>query len=239
LEKCSFNHSIPLELYREVQLFADEIDYYALVGSAKLFTDVKFRTRKIHLKEEAATKFLEDKGFHRLILSKMTNSGRQLYIKLDSFPKRAVVFNRIALTPLRKLDLYKCDYKLLQEHRWGMYLLNKQEILVYSVDSLSVFPQLRNLQSVYIHNCVFHDLSSLARAKSVHIIGSSCSDVSCLRNVEDLKLDDCWNLVDVSPLRNIPRLLLRDCGKLTDISALTSTIISSSSSRHNHTISQR
>jgi hypothetical protein len=219
----SFNHSIPVELFREVQLFSNEIDYYRWLSSMKLFADIKFQTRKIRLKHDEATKFLEDGDFRQLILSRIVNTSRQLCMKFKSLPKQVSSFDLLSITPLQTLDLLQCDSKLVGQRRWETFLSNKHEIRIGRGISFTVLPQQTALQLVFIReNDLLTDVTYFVHLKKVNFVHCcALSNIACLKNVECLRISSCPAVVDVSQLGNIPRLEIINCNGITDVSALT------------------
>jgi hypothetical protein len=177
----SFNHSIPMELFREIQLFSDEIDYFRWLSTMKSISDIKFQTRKIRLKDQEATKFLEDGGFRGLILSKVANTGRQLCMKLKSFPNQVSSFDLVSVTPFQTLDLLQCCSKAARQRHWEAFLSNKHEIRIGRDFSFTVLPQLTSLQSVVLAgNDLLTDISYLAHLKKLRFLRCcALSDITC------------------------------------------------------------
>jgi hypothetical protein len=222
-ESLSFNYLIPLELFREIQLFSGETDYYGLVSSMKLFADIKFQTRIIRLKSDDAIKFLGDLEFRPLILGKVANTGRQLCVYLNAFPEYVLSSDLLSDTPLLKLDLTRCRPNVGQHHLWESFLSKKQDVRIGYGISCAVFPQFESLQQVFIReNSSLTDISSLAHLKKVHLVGCyALSNISSLKNAKYIRIEFCNAIVDVSLLGKISRLQFFNCNGITDVSALT------------------
>jgi hypothetical protein len=231
--EISFNHLIPIELFREIHLFSNDRDYYRLITSMKCFSEVKFQTRKIRLKDEVAARFLEDREFHQLILSKLANPVMQLSIRLISFPEEVSARDVLSSTPMQRLQILPRGLKQIHMMRrqpefadptvWELILKNKQNIHISEAIFVTIFPHLPYTHSLHIYaNYELTHLSSLSHMKKVSL--SYCgliSNVSCLKNVEYLRIHNCEGVVDVGALGNIHRLEIIGCSQITDVSALT------------------
>jgi hypothetical protein len=230
--ELSFNHLIPLELFHEIQLFCDDRDYYKLITSMKFFSEVKFRTRKIHLTEVEATEFLENPEYHQLILSKIANPVIQLCIKLTGFPEEASSCDVLSSTPMQRLEILlerpnqiymmKVQPEFADTAVWECFLKDKRDISISNAIFATSFPHLLNTQSLNIHrNHRLADVGSLSHMKKVFLCNCGIlSNVSCLKSVEHLQINACQSIVDVSALGNVHRLELIACSRITDVSAL-------------------
>jgi hypothetical protein len=201
MEELSFNHLIPLELFHEIHLFSNDRDYYKLITSMKSFSEVKFRTRKMRLKDHEAMRFLEDREFQQLILSKIASPAMQLSLLLKSFPEEVSSRDVLSSTPMQRLqillqqskqiNLMKLQPEFADTAVWERFLKNKQNIHISYAIFMTIFPHLAFTHSLYINgNDQLTDLGSLSHMKKVSL--SHCdviSDVSCLKSVEYLKLN--------------------------------------------------
>jgi hypothetical protein len=87
---------IPIELFSEIQLFLNSIEYWMLlIAAKKLFEEIRFSTRMIKLNKPETTRFLEEPEYLRLILDKLQSPGRQLSLWIDRESELFFLVNEI------------------------------------------------------------------------------------------------------------------------------------------------
>jgi hypothetical protein len=208
---------LPVPLFEEVHSFLVEYDYYRLlISSKKLFSEIKYETRKV-------TKFLEPEEDPKLTVEQLSRLIRRPY---DQLILRAVSveemqdFDFVCQLPLFKLELEEAGF---EKNYLERIVMNKRHLALSSVNDITELPALPNTESLILRFCSlltsflsFPNLKKLELSQCYQLV-----DVGCFKDMEVLNLWNCPRVVDVSQLGNIPRLILSDCPGITDISALT------------------
>jgi hypothetical protein len=200
---------IPVDLFLEIQLFLNDRDYWMLLSTAnKSFEDARFSTRKIALDKAETVRFLDESDYFRLILDKVQSPGRQLSLCIE----RECHFS----FPVNEITLYK-----LLIPNWQQLFSLASKLNLNLNDDISEFPFFPNLHSMKLS--AFSELTTLSNLSHLKKLSiQDCwelSDVSCLRSLEDLTIDNSY-ITDVSELGKIRYLTLSFCFDLKDISKL-------------------
>jgi hypothetical protein len=211
---------IPVELFFEIKQYLRERDYFELLNTANvLFRDVKFRTRKIILKDlETSRKFLCDEDFRSSILMKIHSS--QVQLRLFLYQGDLQLSHLFHLIPPCELVLAT---KNMYNGRTSFQAFLKPPVtMTLSVHSVSsVLPSIGRLAVLDLLECPevmrsFATVKRLSLGRNREII-----DVHHFRTLHYLSLEDCPRIEDVSSLSNIHSLEFSRCLGIKDISSLT------------------
>jgi hypothetical protein len=218
---------LPVTLFEEVHSFLVEYDYYRLlISSKKLFSEVKYETRKV-------IKFLQpgddgDDGDDEddtleLTVEQLSRLIRRTYDQLILHTvsvEEMHDFEFLCQLPLFNLEIEEATF---MENYFERIVMNKRHLVLNSVNDITEFPALPNTESLVLRFCShltsfqsFPNLTKLELSQCYQLV-----DVGCFKDLEVLNLWNCPRVVDVSQLGNIPRLTLSDCPGISDISALT------------------
>jgi hypothetical protein len=197
---------IPIVIYKEIQSFLVEKEYYKLLSSSKeVFDEISKETRKITigLWENELENFLEDEEYQIYVFSKMKNPELQLCLSVNISPITAELLQK--LQRIQTYSLFLAFAQNLEESSllWNEVLCHRR---ILSLRNNS------NVTKLDIHHI---DQLEVYRFDKFKFVGN-------LYNLKELNLCYCGRLSDVSPLKNIERLSIIYCPKVVDVSMLGS-----------------
>jgi hypothetical protein len=211
---------IPLELYHELKTYLTDRQYWRLLTTAnRLFTDIRYCTRRIYLDHLRTTKFLDDNEFCSLILSKIRSPYRQLSLNVTYWNCTSPVLSETSPSDL-SIHWFQVNES---PESYEKLISNRSTVSLRYNDAIVQFPPFTDVECLSLSN--FHKLSD------IHTMGNfkkislyQCNglvDVSCLKDLQFLSLKFCEKIVDVSSLGRIPHLEIQECPLVQDISELT------------------
>jgi hypothetical protein len=239
--KSTTSFKIPMELFLEIQLFLNSIEYWMLlIAAKKLFEEIRFSTRMIKLNKPDTSRFLEEPDYLRLILDKVQSPGRQLSLRVDRenlwvedfFPVNEIRVNSYlkGVSPNWE-QLFSLASKLdlsLSDHISELpFFPNLRSLKVQEFSKLSILNSLSHLKKLCIEDCwTLKDVNCLQPLEDLTIQSSTVTDVSHLGNIRALTLIKCYELKDISKLTNNYRLRILMCDAITSVpSVFNSTIL--------------
>ena len=174
-----------------------ELGYYCstcrLLFKFKKHTNYKLNDDYSHL-------YKNDETFRNMVLSRIVNPQKQLYLILDCDFYSNIVTDLSVLGNVYSLNLSGCKITNMCNNR---------------VD-LSV---LENVHSLNLSSCHFSEIIKINKIDTLNLAMSNISNVCVLKDVYMLNLKNCVNIRDVSPLRNVRYICLSGC-RISDLSGL-------------------
>lgn len=225
-------NQLPEVLFTLLQTFLSYDDYHYLLNtSLQLFGDLKRRAIYFHLNVEWSIRYIQDKDFQRILLSKVDNGWDQIGIHVQhgigEIPADLPIHRIVAIHKL-------------QAEQWNKYKSIKFQPRIEQ----PVIPRITNVRELYftyngglIDLTTFQSLSQLILykgkdwtveditplSKIPHLsIGSfvNIKDFSMFSSQTFLEIYNCQGLTDVSSFRFIRHLKLKECHSITDVSVL-------------------
>ncbi len=227
-------NQFPEVIFTLIKLFLSFDDYHYLLNSSKqLFGDLKKKTIYFHLSVQRSSRYIKDKDFQNLLLSKVENGWDQIGLRFEyaiagreippDLPIHGIVF--VHDLPLEQWNNYKAlKFHPQEKQAFIPSISNVRELqFSYSRKLVDMNP-LQSLSKLILNegkDCTVTDISPLSKIPYLSI--------GCLVNIKDfsmfssqryLKIYNCQGLTNVSSFRFIRQLKLMECHNLTDVSAL-------------------
>jgi hypothetical protein len=228
-----WNGNIPTELYRIIQRFVSDYDYYQLLNcSQTMFHQIKFETLNIVLNGTEAEQFINSEEFKELISTKIRSFRRQLKLNLkEEHLSRCGsmygVITRFADSNIssENLDIL-CNRDFFQFRCIGLsFMFDSNNPDLSSLTTcckdynFSAFCSFKNV-AIFRNQ----DLRSISRYPAATILKiEECPgviDVSFLKFIDDLSLINCSGIEDISELKYNRKLTIVKCRNIKDIKSL-------------------
>ncbi len=235
--------------YFQSFLCNDDI-HYLMNCNRFYFSSLKYETIYFSLNKKKSQEYVEDERFRERILSKVKDGSQQIALKFDKKYEvpdiRDIVAHKIKfgrhyshllkyvssqvyylpptvkeipfLPMLEDLELDNCvnirDFSSLS---------HVKRLDLSDATHLTDLTPLQNIPHLTLTNCPNiqnYSILSNKHQKSLSINRSAITDVSFLRNIQEVLLSSCDQLIDVTPLNGIKNLVLMDCFGIQNISGL-------------------
>ncbi len=235
--------------YLQSFLCNDDI-HYLMNSNKLYFSSLKQETIYFSLNKKKSQEYIEDERFREIILSKVKDRSKQIGLKFDrnyEVPDiRDIIAHRIEFgrdyLPLLKHVSSQVYYfppkaeeipfiPMLEDLELGncmnirdfSSLSHVKRLYLSDATQLTDLTPLQNIPHLTLTNCPNiqnYSILSHKRQKALSINQSTITEVSFLRNIQEVLLSSCDQLVDVSPLYGIKNLVLMSCSSIQDISTL-------------------
>ena len=169
-----------------------------------LFNKYKKHTN-YKLNDDYSHLYKNDETFRNMVLSRIVNPQKQLYLNLNFYFEYYNIFTVEELSVLGNvysLNLSGCK-------------ITNTNMCDGSID-LSV---LENVHSLNLSSCRFLEIININKIHTLNLGRCLITDVTPLKDVRVLNLQHCYNIRNVSPLRNVRYICLYGC-RISDLSGL-------------------
>jgi hypothetical protein len=217
MEKSSFSwpRFLPIELYRAFKEYLLDVEYWKLiVASRNVFSDVKFMTRRIIIKDI----FQFNDIYTRNVLLPKIQSPCQLKIVL-------LEGQTLPVLNFPGCDIFITAKKLVRYcPKWANFISNRKSVELIDNATIQLFPPLQNVDRMKLTNfSQLQDINGLTYLKELVLVKcQSITDISCLSNLRKLSIYHCKKIISLNGLGKIHSLIVLHREGLEDISALES-----------------
>ncbi len=227
----------------------DDIRYF-LNSNKLYFSSLKQETIYFSLNPQKSQEYLRDERFREMILSKVKDKSKQIGLvfhrNYDLPDIRDIVAHKIVFSrfyPHLLDNVPSLEYILPNTVQEIPFLPILQDLTLSNCRNIQDFSNLSHLKRLKLSDATqltditpvqniphltftdcpnIQDFSPISskRQNFISIYKSAITDVSFLRNLLQVKLYLCNQLVDVSPLHGVRELFLSTCSSIQDISGL-------------------
>ncbi len=198
LDKMDLFVHLPLEIIRLIQSYSTHDDFHYLLNTSKQsFQDTKKRLIILNLTSTKSEQYLIDNSFRGRVLTVVENGWKQ--VKLHILGNNKNIWNLSSDIPIHSLSL------------------DRQNVVrLYEMDSLQRLANIEVLSGIWCRNLI-PTIPGVKRL-GIHKVEGDITNASNLRHLESLELRNSIALIDINSLRDVPNIKLDDCRKMTDFS---------------------
>lgn len=196
---------LPIVLY---EIINEYIYLNNLCYSCNYFYKELKKYKYLKLNIYYSLKYYEDYEFRNIILSKIINPNKQLYLNF----KKSYITDVNILHNVHGLDLSYTNIRDISS-LYKLYVLNLQ-----NCKNIFDIPYFENIHTLNLKNCKnITNINSLSNIHTLDISFTNISDISMLSNIHTLNISYCKNINNICNLKNIRNLDIYACYGITDI----------------------
>ena len=213
---------IPQEIYPLFQVYLRAVDYESFLSTSKLFKEIKYRTRKIYLKDSFSVDLFMNND--PAILGLVNDPRRQIaiYFPIANGPKVLSLVSHPVLSLIA--TGYECEDPIL----WEVVMRNQTKFTLHQHHSFSVICSLPHPEHIRLRSLEIRSLKTLRSLETLSFLRElyiescgSVTNVNCLKHLEKLTIVQCNKVCEYDEIGIVPSLTVISCNGFIDISCLS------------------